>query len=224
MVVAGFVFGAGCDDEEQRAKVEEAVLVGASGRFFADRGELRIDVSPKDEDGNFVGQGLPKKAFSFENVVMTPLDRPGAEVAIAAQVKRVDSVEADPDAALRAVVLFDSSGSMDRNDPQAMGRRLGGTALFDVLGPEDEVAVLDFGAGSTGELQDSRVLQDFTGDRTLLDASLDQLTEQGGTPLYKSILEALDILAARNDTRDPVLVVLTDGAADDNFHFQDAID
>ena len=184
MVLASFVFGAGCDPEEEvTADVQDAVLVGASGRFYADRGELRIDVSPKDDKGNFVGQGLPKSAFSFEDVVMHPLDGFGDDVTMLAKVTRVDTLEADANAALRAVVIFDSSGSMSDNDPDAMGRRLGGTALFDVLTPSDRVAVLDFGPNATPPLATSRLLQDFTGDRALLDAALNSLTEEVEHPL-----------------------------------------
>ncbi|MFT3925888.1 MAG: VWA domain-containing protein [Myxococcales bacterium] len=226
ILTAGLVFGAACDENDQpTAEVKEAVLVGASGHFYANQGDLRIDVSPKDAKGNFVGQHLPKSAFSFANVTMQSLDDDkAAPIAVNAQVKQVDTIEADPDAALRAVMIFDSSGSMADNDPEGMGRRLGGKALFDVLRPNDQVSVLDFGPSSTPPLDYSRVLQDFTNDRTLLDASLNSLTEDGGTPLYESILEGLDLLIAKQDSSIPALVVLTDGIADDDNDFQDVIE
>ena len=222
--LVGLAFGAGCDPEEKATvRVKDAVLVGASGHFYADKGELRIDVSPKDEQGHFVGQGLPQSAFSFEDVVMRPVDQVGGDVSVSASVKSVSATEADPDVVLEAVVIFDSSGSMSDNDPDAMGRRLGGTALFDALGPKDRVAVLDFGAGSTSPLQASRLLQDFTSDRMLLDAALDKLDEAGGTPLYQSILEGINLLADNAEGGIPALVVLTDGKADDDFMFEDAV-
>jgi hypothetical protein len=63
--------------------------------------------------------------------------------------------------------------------------------------------------GSSAGFQWSRLLQDFTSDRSQLEAAIDQVTASGGTPLYGSLLEALDLLS----TQAPVnrgVVVLTD--------------
>lgn len=189
--------------------------VGASGDFTTTSGEFEVAVSPQDSAGNFIGTGLPQSAFGFQDVIMVP-EAGGATVQVTATVTGIDVIEPSGGQGqpITAIVIFDSSGSMSDNDPGAVGRSAAGQAFFDVLRSSDEVAVLDFGAGVDSGLTDSRLLQDFTSDRNLLDAALAQLTESGGTPLWESILDGLSLLSNRLGTGG-ALVVLTDGEADD---------
>jgi len=206
----------GCPDGEGATAIlsEDPGLVSATGSFTATTGDLAISVSPRDADGNFVGQGLPTSAFAFENVTIAPTYAPTMRTVVGTTVTGTELNEPDPTMSFAGAVIFDSSGSMLGNDPGAIGRRAGGQALFDVLRDDDELAVLDFGAGSTPPLRSTRIIQDFTSDRTLLDASLEQLQEAGGTPLFASIIEGLGLLEDRL-IQAPSLVVLTDGQASD---------
>jgi uncharacterized protein YegL len=215
----------GCPDDEDSVTLASIDAVGASGMFSRQEGVLLVSVSPRDADGNFVGQDLPDSAFSFEDVVMHPQGFPTMIIDVETSVSGVSTSEPDPDASLSGVVIFDSSGSMSDNDPGATGRRSGGEALFDILRAGDELAVLDFGAGATSPFFSTRVIQDFTSERTLLSASLDQLTEQGGTPLFESIREGLTLLdpATTKHDGEPALVVLTDGQASDAQLVESAI-
>lgn len=195
----------GCDDPE--ADVADVKLVTASGDFDTQLGILKIAVSPTDDEGNFVGHGLTKSAFAFTDVQMA--QSTAWPIPLATSVVGLEVDAPRPGAGMTAVVVFDSSGSMADNDPGALGRREGARVLFDELAENDSVALLDFGAGATGPLSASRLLQDFTSDTRLLASALDRLTESGQTPLYESLIDAIGLLLARG--QGGVVVVLTDG-------------
>jgi Mg-chelatase subunit ChlD len=205
----------GCSASDDRKPVVAADLVSASGTFSPTSGELDVAVSPRDDEGKFAGTTLPDSAFSFANVTMKPQNSSSTPTAIQMHVSGVDVFEADSAKGLTGVVVFDSSGSMSTNDPAAAGRKAGGDAIIDIVKPTDELSIIDFGAGTTSGLGSSRLLQDFTSDHTKLTAALKSLTESGDTPLYGSLLDALDLLDAK--THEPsVIVVLTDGQASDS--------
>jgi hypothetical protein len=112
---------------------------------------------------------------------------------------------------------------MSSNDPGRVGRRAGGNAFFDLLTADDQAAVLDFGPDPTGGLNNSRLLQDFTSDVSLLRAALDLLTEEDGTPLYGSIVDGLAMLNSRLGGTGGVIIVLTDGRDTGTETVDDAI-
>jgi uncharacterized protein YegL len=59
----------------------------------------------------------------------------------------------------------------------------------------------------------------------MLSAALDELTEQGGTPLFESIRDGLTLVdpATTDHDGEPALVVLTDGQASDSHLVESAI-
>jgi len=201
------------NEDGEKRPVVGADLVSASGTLGEKSGELQIAVSPRDADGSFVGAGLPESAFSFESVTIGPQGS-AAPRAVQASVTGISVVEAD-ESGVQGVVVFDSSGSMSTNDPNATGRLAGGQAIVDTLRPQDEFAILDFGAGRDTQFRASRLLQDFTSDHDSLKAALSSLTESGDTPLYSSLLDALDLLKEKAGTSGTI-VVLTDGQASDS--------
>ena len=201
--------------------IDNVELVGASGGFNTTDGHFEVTVIPWDSHGDFIGAALREDAFSFEHMVLDPL--PGTEIPITATVTGVEVKEPRPHETVTAVVIFDSSGSMGSNDPGADYRRAGGQAFFDQLGHGDEVAIIDFGPEETNGLSASRLLQYFTSERELLDMALDALTNTDGTPLYASILDALNLLNWYLGGPGGVIVVRTDGTADDQSLFNDAV-
>jgi von Willebrand factor type A domain len=206
----------GCED----SRVDDIQPVSASGDFDERGGVLEVAVSPTDAEGNFIGHELSAEHFAFTGLTMTP-ESGFAPIPLTTIVERVEVDEPDPGASMTAVMVFDSSGSMSSNDPGAIGRRAGAQAFFRELDMADSVAVLDFGAGVTAPLAASRLLQDFTPDSALLEASLDQLTEFGGTPLYDSLLDAVGLLESRGPGG--VIVVLTDGQDADSLASSSAV-
>lgn len=204
VVDAGEGIQLGCEEP----MVDDVQPVSASGDFDERGGVLEVAVSPTDAEGNFIGSGLSAEHFEFIGLTMTP-ETGLASIPLTTTVESVVVDEPNPAASMTAVVVFDSSGSMASSDPGAIGRRAGAQAFFRELDVTDSVAVLDFGAGVTATLGASRLLQDFTSDPALLEASLGQLTESGGTPLYDSLIDAVGLLEARGPGG--VIVVLTDG-------------
>jgi len=194
--------------------VEEAALVGSGGADFnQSSGSFNIAISPTDEEGEFIGQSLSEASFDLLNVVLIEPSLVGPPLPLEASVTGVSVEPPTAGQSITAVLIYDSSGSMSGSDPGFVGRRAAGTAFFDLLTGDDEVAVIDFGAGTSGGLTVSRLLQDFTSDRALLDASLYSLEDAGGTPLYESVLDGLSLLHLRLGSGGAI-VVLTDGFAD----------
>lgn len=184
-------------------------VVGASGHLTADTARVEVMLSPQAVDGSFVGDFLTRGAFEFQGVTATPL-RGGEAIPLSLTVQQLDASmpKATGDS---AIVVFDSSGSMRQNDPGRRGRWRAAEAFLAKLRPSTEVAVLDFGVGTTDGLDVSRLLAEFTSDRERLRSSLQQLGESGGTPLYESLNDALTVYE-RSQRSGPVLL-LTDGQA-----------
>jgi len=179
-----------------------APLVGGSADLFAEEGALRISVSVQDQNGDLIQSGLTAANFEFIDVTLTP----AGGAAVPATMTMVDSIDVQPPAlndALAAVVVFDTSGSMTTNDNGGAGRRAGGQALFDLVEAGDAVAVMEFDYSA-------RVLQDFTDSAGALQAAIQSFDDGGGTALWDTGLEALELLATQV-TSGGAVVLLTDG-------------
>jgi len=120
-----------------------------------------------------------------------------------------DGVEIDPrsiqgfslqDAPFAAVVLLDSSGSMEDRFTIA---RSGAIRFLDGLRPEDVAAVYKF---------DSKVerVQEFSGGRDLAPLAYN-IRAKGMTTLNDAIVEATRVLSERSEVR-KAIVILSDGA------------
>lgn len=178
-----------------------------------------IDIGVQIFDGN--GEQLEIECafcaanFEFRNVEVTPEGQQPATLPPFG-ASSIEPAVFIKNHSINAVLDFDSSGSMQTNDPNAVGRRAGANEFFSCIDPNGLVAVLDFGAGVDGGpcAMHSRVLQDFTNDVHLLRAALDELTAHGTTPLWGSALDALCLLADRFGGGGAA-VLLTDGFAAD---------
>jgi hypothetical protein len=96
------------------------------------------------------------------------------------------------------------------NDPNRL-RVDAGIQLISLLKPADQAAIMDFGAGTTAGFRASRLLQNFTSDKALLNQAIERVVASGDTPLFDSILDALDLFAQVPTSSNPAVVVLTDG-------------
>ena len=154
-------------------QVNEAPLVGGGVEAGSNSASLEVAVSVLDANGDLISNGLTTANFAFQNLTLT-LEGGGASVSVtSATVDRVEIRPPSAGGALTAILDFDSSGSMDDNDGDMSGRKAGGNAFIDLMDGNDEMAILDFGAGRDNGLSDSRLLQEFTDDEGLLRA--DQL-------------------------------------------------
>jgi len=117
-------------------------------------------------------------------------------------------------------IHIDSSGSMKRTDSDRL-RVDAANNFVDLMVrfyPGTQFAVTDFGAGGTPPFQATRLLADFTDDVRAIRAATEQVVADGGTPLFASTLEVLEILfAGRASNRwERAMVVLSDGQPSDD--------
>lgn len=109
----------------------------------------------------------------------------------------------------------DSSGSMATSDPDRL--RVDAAKLFvDTIFANKEMSqmrITDFGAGSDSGYSYSRLLQNFTSDRSLIFAGIDSCTNTNNTPLYESVFELLDTFNTdvSSASYDRAFLVLSDG-------------
>jgi Ca-activated chloride channel homolog len=194
------------------------------GNFTSSGGTFEISVLPLDASGNPITGGVSISNFSFKNVQATTVTNPNTVLSGGTvDPTKVDIIQATANQANTLVVDFDSSGSMSSNDRQRL-RVVAGKSLVDTLDAGDQAAIIDFGAGRTGNFRASRLLQDFSSDKTLLKAAIDKVVASGGTPLYESLLDALDLLKVKPGVQNPTIVVLTDGQANGGERVQTVID
>ena len=102
--------------------------------------------------------------------------------------------------------------SLRVNDPDRL-RVKAAHAFIEQLGAGDKVAVCDFGSGRTPPFTKTRMLTDFTEDKTVAKAAADQVRASGGTPMFKSIVEVLGYFDGKHPASsiNRALVVLGDG-------------
>ena len=120
-------------------------------------------------------------------------------------------------------MLFDSSGSMADSDPNLL-RIDAGKRYLDELQNDDLAAVFDFGPASSGGLDQTRLLQGFTNDQTLLETAIDKVTADGQTPMYASIQSVAQYIDGQLPGNDFVraLLFFADGDPTDEG-FNDAV-
>ncbi|MCC7052481.1 MAG: VWA domain-containing protein [Gemmatimonadaceae bacterium] len=131
-------------------------------------------------------------------------------------VTRDNTTVSQPGSAdMRAAILLDDSGSMSSNDPtefRSSAAELFWAAVLPVRAG-NQVALLDFGAGATAPFTNSRLLQAFTADASLLATKLSAIGAFGGTPLYESLLETVDWMTTNTTaSQNRVILLLTDGS------------
>jgi len=203
---------------------KDVVLIGSSsdGIFNYKGGKFRITLSPLDKNEELISNNITTDNFLFKYIKVTPIDQQdeilswGKASATEVQVK-----EYDQHSNVSGVIILDSSGSMSNNDPQNL-RIEAAKKFVDTMDTDDIFSVIDFGAGTTTGQRVSRLLCDFTNDTNELKQSIDKATASGGTPLFESILDGIDMLKGYPD-KSRVIIVLTDGKADSNDNFNSCI-
>lgn len=194
------------------------------GLFTTDGGTFELSVSPLDAEGNLLFENIGIENFSFAPIQVVDLMAP--EMPVASGMATPDSVEAilpgELGSGVNVAILLDSSGSMGWNDPTEQ-RVLAAKALVDILRPEDQAAVFDFGSyNHTSGFSVTRLLQDFTSDHALLYQAIDQVQADNGTPMYESLEETIAFIG-NSGLPNLALLVLTDGEAHDEYLFPNVV-
>ncbi|MEA3413268.1 MAG: discoidin domain-containing protein [Pseudomonadota bacterium] len=191
---------------------DEVDIIGVvPDTFSTDGGRFDLSVILRDGQGGIITSGVTKENFAFRDINVSLKSIPEDIVTNGkASVSNIDIIQKEAGEQVTVVVDFDSSGSMLDNDPKR-SRVEAGKQLVSHLKATDRAAVMDFGASVTQGFRSSRLLQDFTSDKALLNSAIDKVTASGGTPLYDSILDTLDQLAKEASPTNPAVVALTDG-------------
>ena len=108
---------------------------------------------------------------------------------------------------LDLVLLIDSSGSMNSNDPSNLRISAGETLITGLTAGLDRVAVIDFDRSTT-------TLQALTSDLAAASASLSHIDSSGGTDIGSAVRASIDIINASQSGNSPLVILLTDGDGD----------
>jgi Ca-activated chloride channel homolog len=223
--VLGLFVLAACSNPVNQPPVASAPIIGVTaGVFTLNGGSFEIAVAPLDARGNLISSGVTVNNFAFTDVRAATVARPTTTLTTASvQATKVNIIAKGQDLPLSLVLDFDSSGSMQTTDPERL-RVVAGKQLVAVLDGNDQAAILDFSTSRrTSGFRGSRLLQPFTSDKTLLNAAIDKVESSGGTPLYASVLDSLDVLGTTTNPNKAV-VLLTDGVPDgDSATFTNAL-
>jgi hypothetical protein len=185
------------------AQVKNVILLGVTpDKDFASNGTVTFTVLPTAADGS----AMIDKSLAFAVAAASP----------SGLTPKVETKEEKRPASGQPLItglLFDSSGSMSTNDPSRL-RVEAGRQFIDQLEADDQVAVADFGAGSTIGFKATRILQNFTTDKAKAKLAMAMVAASGDTPMFESVSEVLVAFnlkfpAASYPNR--ALVVLGDG-------------
>jgi hypothetical protein len=208
--------GAACAPEDEVAAngaVESVIVVGTNvtSRIYQS-GEYGLTLVPRDAQGAAVlSDGL--------RVSIDILSPPGL---FTSQSLGNRCAASTPGAGLSVGVIIDDSGSMSGTDPQ-LRRRDAAIAFIETLGGGDEVLLTDYGVSPN--LRDlvcaSRqggvcpaTPAGFTNDKVALKQATSLIRASGGTPLYRSCIEMVPLVASRIG-RQHAILLLSDGQPGD---------
>ena len=202
----------GDSDDDLPAVSKVQVLNAKADSDFATTGGLKVALIALDASQNsIVSDGF--------DVTATAASR----AAVALTTSKIETKEAaDSSLPWSMAIDLDSSGSMSSTDPS----RLRVTAAKDYVdlilknNAKSQLAIYDFGSGNTTGFTKTRLLQDYTSDKTLLAAGIDKCTDEGITPLYESIYELLEDInvKVKASSYQRAIMLLSDGGDNDSTH------
>jgi hypothetical protein len=166
--------------------------------------EFCVDLFAVDHFGGFI-PGLDENCLEYTNDDGTDLTFVGLEQ------------RTTPDKGpYSAQMIFDQSGSISSTDPDD-ARIDAGKAFVSVMAGSDEASISVFASGGNYPTAITR-LTPFTRDKSLLDAEIENMRgrQGGGTPLYRSISQLLEVTEFEASNDNKAIVVFTDGQDTDS--------
>lgn len=206
---------------EERVISQDLVVLDVEvATDFQTTGVVEVLLSPL-----LIERGQAKRG-AFKPLAATDIDVLSVQVLPSEYSANADVVTQGAARKPMALVMdFDSSGSLGSNDPSRL-RVDAGQALVNNLQADDRAAVFDFGTdASLGGFVTVRRLSSLTANKEKLSACLANLTADGGTPLYESLLDVLHYATSHTDpeTYDRAVVLFSDGQPNDHNAEQAAI-
>lgn len=212
---------AGCSsdsDSTPQADVSDVVVSAAYNDYIGwGGGTFAIHATVLDGADARVAN-LDASNFRFENMeVYDEFDRFITDVTATVDAVTDSPSSAQPGQPIVSTLNFDSSGSMRSNDPNRL-RVDAGKAYVNIMAGTDFAAITDFSPPADHNFTKTRLLQDFTTDKTLLRNAIDLVTEDSVTPLYASLFEVIPFTAAERDASQGLgrILCLTDGEDNDS--------
>jgi Mg-chelatase subunit ChlD len=174
-------------------------------------GNVDLNVSALDDSGEPIDGKMSNVSATVDKVV-TPSGTVTAmqEYVATAEIK----FDIELEEIINAVLDLDQSGSMRETDPER--KRV--DAAQDFIGrikEQDRLAIMAF-LGRDENFRNSVLLQDFTSDKTALNAAVEEVGQQTTTPIWDSVLDTLelherDIASEQGGNASRVVVLFTDG-------------
>ena len=179
--------------------------------------EVEFKASGRFELG-LVATGTDGSAILHTNVgIAVTLDQPTGSGGLGSSrytIARDQTTASVANTEVRAAILIDDSGSMSDSDPNLL-RAAAARLFWETLLPAstgNQVALLDFGPGSTTGFRDTRLLQSWTGSAGSLVTALGVIGARGETPLYESVIETSKwISTTTTSDQKRMILLLTDG-------------
>ena len=181
-------------------------------------GEFDIYVSPLDIDGDLIADNISESNFKFANMYLGDIN--GSKVTdVNTTIKQIllHKTSGDNSIGNYIVLDIDSSGSMTSSDPNNK-RKIAAKTMISLMSSNTLMSILDFGAGSSDGLKNSRLLQKFTFNKNLLNNAIDKIEANGGTPLYDSAIDTINILDNIPYKVNKSLIIFTDGEDTESSH------
>ena len=212
---------AGC--EVFTEEVEDVTILSAAfDPDFEENGEITVKLVPVDVDGDLGRITRITATAEYDDDEGEPQEK-NLNVSFPESVKSSNSN--DPWA---IAIDIDSSGSMDTNDPYDL--RIDASELFveNILAADEDSVfnIYDFGYSYSEGFEETRQLTaDWTSDYTEISAAIEDVEDSGGTPMYESISEVLQVFDDEIDDDDYLraMLVLSDGIAGDETDYKEDV-
>ena len=183
---------------------------------FSQTGVLTLSLIPLDKDGDvIVSNSISLKADYVQDGDIVELD-----------VSKPDVKKPEKNALPWAFAIdIDASGSMSSSDPKKI--RIESSKLFvdSILtsSPSSKIAVATFGDGTSNSFIATKLLQDFTSNKNLLDDAIDTVPASSGTPLWDSAYEFAVYLNdnAQSSAYSRELLLLSDGGDNGSYDYSE---
>ena len=174
-------------------------------------GNVDLNVSALDAAGEPIAGEITSPVVTVDNVLTLPgsvraAQRYSAKARVAFDIEIQEIIN--------GILDIDQSGSMKRTDP-ARQRVDAAQSFIGRITDQDRLAVMTFRGADPG-FRASALLQDFTGDQSALNAAAERVGQDGGTPIWDSVLDTLDVHGEDEggEGSSRVVVLFTDGQRD----------
>lgn len=174
-------------------------------------GRVDLNVSALDAGGEPIAGEITNPVVTVNDPIVVPgtvsaAQRYSARATVAFNIEIQEIIN--------GILDIDQSGSMRRTDP-ARQRVDAAQSFIGRITDQDRLAVMTFRGADPG-FRASALLQDFTGDQAALNAAAERVGQDGGTPIWDSVLDTLDVhdRDEGGEGSSRVVVLFTDGQRD----------